>query len=370
MFSAPSSIALYIIGLIIVAPIFWLRTHDVWIEVAAVAAVVLNISRVAVVFFFKQRNRGRHWTRSTTYWTLVSAIGGGMALDLAGLVARALFVGEIISIVIAMFVVSGYLMGVVLRVAAVPRVALPHMFLFFAPLIVLAACVPDRGYFVVALLLGLYFASCMELSLSFHRNFKDQFLAEHRLSLLARTDHLTGLTNRAGFDTHGALLFQRAQSSRCGYALALVDLDGFKAVNDTYGHGAGDELLKEVSARLKAVLGGRHFPTRLGGDEFAIIFDPDTELDDAIALANQIVDALKRAFKVAGSTLQISGSVGIARLERSGDTFTSILERADKALYSAKSAGRNQTQVLITTELSPSIAPAAVSASAQVMPVG
>jgi diguanylate cyclase (GGDEF)-like protein len=150
----------------------------------------------------------------------------------------------------------------------------------------------------------------------------------------------------------------------------LVDLDGFKAINDTYGHGAGDELLKEVSARLKAVLGGRHFPTRLGGDEFAIIFDPDTEFDDAISLANQIVDALKRAFKVAGSTMQISGSVGIARLERSGDTFASILERADKALYSAKSAGRNQTQVMITTELSPSIAPTAVSASAQVMLVG
>jgi diguanylate cyclase (GGDEF)-like protein len=186
--------------------------------------------------------------------------------------------------------------------------------------------------------------------------------------VLARTDHLTGLANRAGFDTHGALLFQRAQSSRCGYALALLDLDGFKAINDTYGHGAGDELLKEVSVRLKAVLGGKHFPTRLGGDEFAIIFDPDTELGHAIAVSDKIVGALKRPFKFDGSILQISGSVGIAKLEHSVDTFASVLERADKALYQAKSAGRNQTQVLTMTE-APSIVPA-VSASAQVMPVG
>ena len=257
-------------------------------------------------------------------------------------------------------------MGVIMRASAVPRLAVPHLLLLFVPLIVLAACVPDRGYLVVALLLGLFCMACVALSLNVHRRTKGQLLAEYQLSLLARMDHLTGLANRGSLDAHGALLLEKAHASRCSYAVALIDLDGFKSVNETYGHAAGDEFLKEVSARIKAVLGGRHFPARLGGDEFAIVFDPDTELDDAITVGNQIVSSLERPFRIAGNTLQISGSVGIARLEGSADTFASIVERADKALYRAKNAGRNQAQVLVTPDLSPSIVPAAISASADV----
>lgn len=370
VFSAPSSILLYVIGLIIAAPTFWWCSHDFWIAVAAVTSILLNLSRIAVVFFFKQRNRDGDWARSHTYWTLVYALGGCFSLNLAGLVARAFFVGETTSIALAVIVASGYLMGVIMRASAVPRLAVPHLLLLFIPLIVLAACVPDRGYLVVALLLGLFCMACVALSLNVHRRTKGQLLAEYQLSLLARMDHLTGLANRGSLDAHGALLLQKARASRCSYAVALIDLDGFKSVNDAYGHAAGDELLKDVSARIKAVLGGRHFPARLGGDEFAIVFDPDTELDDGIAVGNQIVSSLKRPFRIAGTTLQISGSVGIARLEGSADTFASIVERADKALYRAKNAGRNQAQVLVAPDLSPSIVPAAISASADVTLVG
>lgn len=273
-----------------------------------------------------------------------------------------------ISIVLSVTVVCGWLMGVLMR-AAVPHFAVPALLLLFVPLIVVAACVPDKGYLVIALLLALFCVACVEFVLNFHRGIKARLLAEHHLSLLARTDHLTDLANRGSLAAHGALLLQMAHSNRCSYALALIDLDGFKSVNDTHGHAAGDELLKEVSTRIKAVLGGRHFPARRGGDEFAIVFDPDTELDDAIALGNQIVSSLKRPFKIAGATLQISGSVGIASLEGSGDTFASIVERADKALYRAKNAGRNQAQVLVAPDLSPSIVPAVSNALADVTSV-
>jgi diguanylate cyclase len=370
MFNAPSTIVLYVVGLVITVPIFWWRSHDVWIAVAAVTGVLLNLARIAVVFFFKQRNRDGDWARSTTYWTLLSAIGGCFALSLAALVARAFFVGEIISIILAVGAASAYVIAVIIRASAVPRLAVPHLLLLFVPLMVVAACVPDKGYLVVAFFLGGFCVACVVHSLDVHRRIKGLLLAEYQLSLLARTDHLTGLPNRGSLDAHGALLLQNARLNRCGYALALVDLDGFKAVNDTHGHAAGDELLKEVSARIKALLGGRHFPARLGGDEFAIIFDPDTELDDAIALGNQIVSSLERPFKIAGATLEISGSVGIARLDGSGDTFASIVERADKALYRAKKAGRNQAQVLVAPDLSPSIVPAAIRASAEVTLVG
>jgi diguanylate cyclase (GGDEF)-like protein len=206
----------------------------------------------------------------------------------------------------------------------------------------------------------------VEITANFHRSLKAQLIAEHQLSLLARTDHLTGLANRAGLETHATLL-QDNCSSRGGYALALIDLDGFKSVNDTFGHGAGDELLKAVSVRIKAVVGDRHFCARLGGDEFAIVFDPDAELDDAIIVANQLVGSLKRPFEIAGDTPRISGSVGVAKWESPGDNFASIMERADKALYGAKSAGRGQTQVLVVApDLSPRIVPAQPGAPAGV----
>jgi diguanylate cyclase (GGDEF)-like protein len=124
--------------------------------------------------------------------------------------------------------------------------------------------------------------------------------------------------------------------------LALIDLDGFKSVNDTHGHGVGDELLKDVAIRIKEAMCGVHLPARLGGDEFAIAFDLGTDLDDAIA----VVASLEQPFQVSGIPLKISCSAGITASVNVGDTFAAIIERADKALYHAKNSGRNQAQVL------------------------
>jgi diguanylate cyclase (GGDEF)-like protein len=220
------------------------------------------------------------------------------------------------------------------------------------------ASLPDRAYLTIAFLLGLWCVGCVQLSLAAHQRMKAQLLAEHQLSLLARRDYLTGLANRASFDAHGSALFRNAQANRSYFTLAVIDLDGFKGVNDTHGHAAGDELLKKVSTRIQALLGGRHFAARLGGDEFAIVFDPDTKLDDATGFGDQIVRSLKCSFVVSGTALQISGSVGIAGWDGPADTFASVLERADRALYRAKNGGRNQAQVLLG--LSPCIVPAAM----------
>ena len=368
MFGAATSLMIYVGGLVIAGLMLWWRSQDVWIAAAAVTGVLLSLYRVAVLCLFKRRNRKSDCACSNMRWTLLYSIAAWcFSLDLAALLARAIFVGEMLSIVLAIVVVSGYLMGVIMR-AARPLFAVPALLLLFCPLIVVAACAPDKGYLAVALLLVLFCVACVEFVLKFQRGIKAQFLAEHQLSLVARMDHLTGLANRGGLVEHGLLLLEKAESSRCGYALALIDLDGFKSVNDTYGHGAGDELLKDVSTRIKAVLGGRHFAARLGGDEFAIVFDLDTELDDAIALGNQIVSGLNHPFDSGGvAKLQISASVGIARLEGPGDTYASIMERADRALYQAKNAGRNQAQVLVTPKFSPSIVPTAIGASADIV---
>jgi diguanylate cyclase (GGDEF)-like protein len=371
MFSAPSTaVRLFVAGLVIAVIVLWWHSQDVAITAALAIAAALNISRIAVVYYFRRHNRSSNCARSGIYWALLYMIGSCISLDIASLVARAFFLGNLLLVALAALVASGYVIGVVIRASAVPRLAMPHLLLLFVPLIVLAAWVPDRQYLLIAPLLGFFCVACLNLSSNVHQILKARLLAEHQLSLCARTDYLTGLANRARFDAHGALLLREAQSNRRGCSLALADLDGFKAVNDTLGHAAGDELLKQVGARIKAVLGGRHFLARLGGDEFAVLFDPDIGLAEATALGDEIVGGLRGPFQIAGATLQISGSVGIAMLEDPADTFASIMERADRALYRAKNAGRNQAQVLLAPDLAPSIMPSANRASAEVTLIG
>jgi diguanylate cyclase len=367
LFSVPSSTAPYLIGLVITPIVYWMRSQDVSLTAIAVFSIVLILLRIAVVYFFKQRDPEGNNVHSTVYWSLVFAIGAFYSLTMAALVARAFFVGEVLSIGVAVVTASGLITGIVIRASAVPRMAVPHLLFAFVPLIIFVASLPDRAYLVIAFLLGLWCIGCVQLSLAVHQRMKAQLLAEHQLSLLARRDYLTGLANRASFDAHGSSLFHNAQANRSYFTLAVIDLDGFKGVNDTHGHAAGDELLKEVSARIQALLGARHFAARLGGDEFAIVFDPDAKLDDATGLGDQIVRSLKCPFVVSGTALQISGSVGIAAWDGPADSFASVVERADRALYRAKNAGRNQVQVLLG--LSPCIVPPAISAPSNVTPL-
>ena len=163
---------------------------------------------------------------------------------------------------------------------------------------------------------------------------------------VARTDPLTGLPNRRRFHEQldAALLY----GNRTGldHALALIDLDRFKAANDAYGHPAGDELLQLVAARLKSIVGDEQILARLGGDEFAVVLrcDPANSgipRTDPADLATRIVDGLGKPFCLrTGSIIQIGASAGIG-VARAGSTSASeVMHAADVALYRAKSDGR------------------------------
>jgi diguanylate cyclase (GGDEF)-like protein len=340
MYRPHSHITVYVVSFAIAIPVFLERSHDVWIVAAAILGVGLNVFRLPVVHLFEQR---LHQKKNTTvYWRLLHSMGCCFALTQSLLVARAFFLGDTVVTILAVMAVSTYTIGLIVRASAVPRLAIPHLLLLFIPLILVAACVPDKGFFAVAVFLSAGCLACVELSLKLHARLKGQLVAEHQLSLLARTDYLTGLANRAGLEAYAQLQGANQHAER--YVLALIDLDGFKAVNDTHGHGVGDELLKEVAKRIATALRSRHFCARLGGDEFAIVFDRGTSLNDAVALGDRVVGGLGRAFKIGGNELQISASVGIATSDQS-QSFNATLACADKALYQAKNGGRNQIQV-------------------------
>ncbi|WP_462121152.1 putative bifunctional diguanylate cyclase/phosphodiesterase [Methylorubrum thiocyanatum] len=163
--------------------------------------------------------------------------------------------------------------------------------------------------------------------------------AQARITFLAGHDALTGLPNRTNFQEALEDVCREIRSSERRSALFYLDLDGFKAVNDTSGHLAGDRLLKEVAARLLAVCGS-HGVFRLGGDEFAVLAR-DVGRAEAEALASQTVAELRRPFRIDEALLEIGVSVGIAYVPDDAIDPSSLLVRADLALYGAKADGKD-----------------------------
>ncbi len=165
---------------------------------------------------------------------------------------------------------------------------------------------------------------------------------EERLTQLARIDSLTGIPNRLMFEEILQLALARARRNRAGMALAYLDIDHFKNINDTLGHAAGDVELKEFATRLVGCVRVTDTVARLAGDEFVIIFEQIGDSAEAAALAAKIIDAVHRDIDVTGQPLTITASIGIALLDSPAESAGELLARADQALYQAKRNGRNR----------------------------
>jgi diguanylate cyclase (GGDEF)-like protein/PAS domain S-box-containing protein len=160
-------------------------------------------------------------------------------------------------------------------------------------------------------------------------------------SRLALEDSLTGLPNRAEF--HNRFVDMRASAQRHGrlLILLLMDLDGFKQVNDRLGHAVGDALLQQTAHRMRAALRDTDFVARLGGDEFVILL-PDAESPDVGgALADKLVQILSRPFRLNQEEVQISASIGVSVYPQDAEELEPLFTKADLALYQAKAEGRS-----------------------------
>jgi diguanylate cyclase (GGDEF)-like protein len=172
-----------------------------------------------------------------------------------------------------------------------------------------------------------------------------QYALEERLRRLAHNDDLTGLPNRSRFNEF--MDMELAKSARSGkpITLLLMDLDGFKAINDQHGHLAGDEMLREFARRLRASGLRNTFFARLGGDEFvAVITCPDTNLDLETHLRELLLTSRMSANEYE-SSIVVSASIGACRWSRDTKDRSDLLHRADEALYEAKRAGRGCAKI-------------------------
>ena len=165
--------------------------------------------------------------------------------------------------------------------------------------------------------------------------------SQEQLEKMAYFDTLTGLPNRRMFNDELRRLIARALRGQGGFALLLVDLDGFKQVNDIDGHDAGDALLVAVAERLTALVRENDRVARLGGDEFAVLL-PDPGADAGIAATcTRMLARLAEPLELAGRVVQATASIGVARCPQQGTTADALYKSADIALYEAKRAGRN-----------------------------
>lgn len=170
----------------------------------------------------------------------------------------------------------------------------------------------------------------------------DASRTEARLNYLAFYDALTGLPNRALFFDwlRGAVIASRR--SGAGFALLSGDLDGFKQVNDSFGHDTGDALLQAVGRKLESTVRETDTVARMGGDEFSIILAGGVEPERAALIAGRIVRELADPINVAGKECHIGVSIGVAMFPAHGDTIEDIYGAADRAMYASKAAGRNR----------------------------
>jgi diguanylate cyclase (GGDEF)-like protein/PAS domain S-box-containing protein len=174
------------------------------------------------------------------------------------------------------------------------------------------------------------------------RDISERKKTEEHIRHMAQHDPLTGLPNRALFSDRLQSAITNAVRDKTGLALMFIDLDKFKPVNDTYGHGVGDLLLQDVAQRMLQCLRDSDTVARIGGDEFVVLLRGSSAIPETLAVAEKIRKGLERPFLIDGHVLQISCSIGVARFPEHGQDDITLAKNADLAMYRAKELGRNQ----------------------------
>jgi diguanylate cyclase (GGDEF)-like protein len=186
----------------------------------------------------------------------------------------------------------------------------------------------------------LYVVEATSASMAETRKLADRLRAgKFEAESQAMTDALTGLGNRRGMDIALDRIAARAEP----FAVMQIDLDHFKAVNDTHGHAAGDAVLVAVAERLRATVRRRDRLFRLGGDEFAVILRGEIDAHELAPLAERVIEEIEKPIEHAGAACGVSASIGIAIWPNTHQADGAwLLEEADRALYRSKAAGRGR----------------------------
>ena len=173
-------------------------------------------------------------------------------------------------------------------------------------------------------------------------NITERKQMEYKLEQMATHDFLTGLPNRVLLTDRFTVAAALADRNKARLAVMSLDLDKFKSINDTLGHAAGDQVLKTISSRLKTIIRSSDTVARVGGDEFVLIMMETNHKEDAIAIAQRILDSFREPLMIDSNNVTISTSIGVANYPEDAPDLDTLIKKSDAAMYYSKGHGRNQ----------------------------
>jgi len=298
--------------------------------------VVCCIVRLAVLVRARRRAAAGDPTATDIYLLLgvawAAGIGGGTFLSLMS--------GDWVVAALACLSAAAMVGGICFRNFGAPRMAAVMIVLTLGPVCVAAPFVGEPIMLISLMQIPFYLVSMTVAAYKLNAMLISTMRAERENAFHARHDMLTGLSNRAGLAKAFATRLGEETSPRA-LALIYLDLDGFKAVNDSYGHMAGDALLQLVAERLRGLVRSSDIAARIGGDEFVVLSE-QTEPTQLQRFGERLVREISQPYELdSGDTLHIGASVGIALAPEHGRDMTSLMTAADAALYQAKSRGKS-----------------------------
>jgi diguanylate cyclase (GGDEF)-like protein len=268
---------------------------------------------------------GVAWSASIGYGVFISMTSGDWVIATLACVSAAAMVG-----------------GICFRHFSAPRFAAAMILASLGPTLPGAALAGEPVLYVAFIQVPMYVLAMTLAAFKLNRMLIATMSAERENDYRARHDVLTGLPNRAGFAEAVGSTLTAAQRTGDKFALLFLDLDDFKTVNDTYGHSAGDRLLKMVAGRVVHTLRTTDVATRIGGDEFLVLAKVHSS-EQAVEIGQRLIAAVTSLYDLGGAaSVKIGVSVGIAMAPEHGTDLDALLVVADEALYEAKSKGKSR----------------------------
>ena len=328
-------------GVLFGVVVAWAAAHitDTFLLCVGTVGMVLALARSAGILWLKRRlakpqltaREARHAeTRFGPIYLAFAAVLGLFA-------GRAVQIQHVELQLLATALVVGFAAGVAAGLSMRPWISVPAIALAVTPVIATSLQRGDAHHLLLAFILTALLAGGARNMLARYRSETEKIALSQLLSTLARQDHLTGLGNRLALSD--AYTATRPASGRELIAVHCLDLDGFKQVNDRYGHPMGDALLQQVADRLTAIVRKRDIAARLGGDEFVVLQTGITHPNEAELMARRVVRTLREAYVIDGEQLSVGVSVGYALARGTSEDLAHLLECADRALYKVKRQG-------------------------------
>lgn len=318
-----------------------------------VAEAVISVVRLATLVH--GRRAARRGARTHTDLHILMALAWSANLGVG--CCLAILSGDWVIAMAACIPAAAMVGGICFRNFAAPRLAAAMMVLSMAPIPIATFLVGEPALIGVTLLVPLFLFSMSAAAFQMNAMVVSAMVAEQENRHRASHDDLTGLSNRAHLVTQ--LGDRLAEGRRAGMALFFLDLDGFKRVNDRFGHATGDGLLQLIAENLTAAVRSGDVAARLGGDEFVVLAD-GLDRDGALAFGRHLAETITRTYEVGGRACTIGVSVGIALAPDHGADARSLLAAADAALYVAKDRGACRVVMAAdAATLAPPIAPLA-----------